>query len=170
MDWLEEYMAQQNAPSLMPGLLGETDNQQQQLAQLFNGADAGAQNMLAQSQQATNQAMQAKQAMNAQREAQENATMQQAQQAADAQKQKEKAAMGKLLSLGLTFATGGLGGGTAANTAGSTAAEQVGTEMLDNALAAANFTPEALGINAIEQAAPNVLNGIGWGNPLKKWF
>ena len=180
MDWLDEILAQQGVMGqgngLAPGLLGSVPMQQfgnsEQLAHLLGGARNGAAQMAAQSEQANAQAAQANRAANAQREAQDNATMQQAQQATEQQRQREQAAAKTLLSIGITAATGGLGGGAteaAAGGAGEAAAAAEGAKMLEAANTAAGFTPEALGISAV-QATPNILNGVGWGTPLRKWF
>lgn len=176
MDWEEILQNYGQENSLAPDLLGSMAPMQQfgnseQLAHLLGNSESGAANMAAQAKQYEAQAAQANNAFNAQREAQDNATMQQAQQAAEQQRQREQAAAGKLLSLGVSALTGGLGGGTEAAAGGAgeaiTAAE--GAKMLNAAKTAAGFTPEALGIS-VTQATPDILNGIGWGTPLRKWF
>ena len=176
MDWEEILQNYGQENPLASGLLGSMAPMQQfgnseQLAHLLGNAENGSANMAAQAKQYEAQAAQANNAFNAQREAQDNATMQQAQQAAEQQKQQDAAKMGKLLSLGLSFATGGLGGGAeaAAGGAGEAAAAAEGAKMLDAAKTAAGFTPEALGIS-VAQATPDIMNGIGWGNQFRKWF
>ena len=105
--------------------------QNQQLGKLLDRADNGAAQMAQQAEQANAQMAQASQAANAQREAFDNATMQQAQQAAEQQKAKQDALKGKLLSLGLSFALGGMGGGgEAAEATAGGAGEKVTEEMV----------------------------------------
>ena len=137
---------------LRTGLLGDPAQLAQSLGQY--------------AQQAQQQAMQAGQ----QHEAQMQQAAAMAEQA-EAQRQAEEAKKRQqIMQIGMMIAGGGLGGGeAAAGGAGSAAADEIGTEMLNDALATANFTPEALGI-AVQQATPNIMNGIGWGQPLKRWF
>ncbi len=144
MAYFDEYPLQdyynylQNPQGLQPDLMGSMGSmepmQNQQLGRLLDRADTGAADMAQQAEQANAQMAQASQAANAQREAQDNATMQQAQQAAEQQKAKESAIKGKLLSLGLSFALGGMGGGgeaAEAGGAGEAVTEEMGKQVAD---------------------------------------